>query len=83
MEKIELAEDALKKLGLVNCRVRDHDPIARIEVQPSDMLVLLDPETREHLVSRIKKIGYLYVTLDLTGFVSGSLNSTIKYSSST
>ena len=83
LEKIELAEDALKKLGLVNCRVRDHDPIARIEVQPSDMLVLLDPETREQLVSRIKKIGYLYVTLDLTGFVSGSLNSTIKYSSST
>ena len=83
LEKIELAEHVLKTLGLANCRVRDHDPIARIEVQPNDMLLLLDTDIRESLVSRIKKIGYLYVTLDLTGFVSGSLNSTIKKSNPT
>ena len=53
-------------------RVRHHDTIARLEVQPDDFELVV--ERHEEIVARLKELGYIYVTLDLQGFRSGSMN---------
>jgi uncharacterized protein len=52
--------------------VRHHDTIARLEVQPEDFALVV--EQREAIIARLKDLGYVYVTLDLQGFRSGSMN---------
>ena len=75
--RVEEAEDYMRyDLGLHQVRVRDHGSIARIEVLPEDLGRLLVPSVREATVQRFKDLGYTYVTLDLQGFRSGSLNET-------
>jgi uncharacterized protein len=75
LARIEHAEYVLKDLGFVQCRVRDHDTVARIEVPASD--IPRAAELRDTIVTKIKALGYAYVTLDLQGFRSGSMNETI------
>jgi len=75
LARVEQAEYVLKDLGFAQCRVRDHDTIARIEVPADD--VLKAAELRQMLVDKLKALGYAYVTLDLQGFRSGSMNETI------
>jgi pyridinium-3,5-biscarboxylic acid mononucleotide sulfurtransferase len=75
LNRIEQAEYVLKDLGFVQCRVRDHDTIARIEVPATD--ISKAAELRETLTEKLKDLGYAYVTLDLQGFRSGSMNETI------
>jgi uncharacterized protein len=73
--RVDEAEDMLRQeLDLRQLRVRDHWPIARIEVPRSDFHVVMDSEARERIVARLKALGYTYVTLDLVGFRSGSMN---------
>jgi uncharacterized protein len=72
LSQIEKAERVLKKLGFPQLRVRHHDEVARIEVPPREFPRLL--EQREKLVGELLALGYRYVTLDLQGFRSGSLN---------
>ena len=72
--RIEQAEAALHAAGFAACRVRHHDTVARIEVEPAEMPRLLDTSVREKLVAAIKSAGYRYVTLDLQGYRTGSLN---------
>ena len=72
------AEALVRALGPRNVRVRHHDAVARIEVEPHDMPRLLEPDVREELVRGMRELGYLYVSLDLAGFRSGSLNATIR-----
>ena len=79
--RIAQAEARLKELGLREFRVRHHDTIARLEVGPEDMALLVEPEVRERLVSDLRALGYLYVTLDLAGFRTGSLNAALKVKS--
>lgn len=76
--RIAKAEAWLKALGLRQVRVRHHETIARIEVEPEDMALLLQPEVREKLITDMRALGYLYVTLDLAGFHTGSLNAALK-----
>ena len=76
LHRIEQAEYVLKDLGFTQCRVRDHDQIARIEV-PADSIDRAT-ELRETIVAELKKLGYSYVTLDLQGFRSGSMNETLE-----
>ena len=71
---IERAEDLLRSLGLRELRVRHHEDLARVEVPPGELARLVEPETRQALVDGLKSLGYRYVTLDLEGFRSGSLN---------
>jgi uncharacterized protein len=66
----------LRRLGLRHLRVRHHDQVARIEVEPDDFGTIL--EQREHIVAGFKQAGYAYVTLDLAGFRSGSLNEVLR-----
>jgi len=75
LSRIEHAEYVLKDLGFIQCRVRDHDTVARIEVPAED--IPRAAELRQTLVEKIKALGYAYVTLDLQGFRSGSMNETI------
>src|SRR4051812_11409513 len=73
--RVEAAETYLKKLGLREFRVRLHEgELARIEVPPAELVRLADPAVREPLTAYLKNLGFRFVTLDLEGFRSGSLN---------
>jgi uncharacterized protein len=78
LSTIERAEQFLRNRGFRVFRVRHHESIARIEVLPEDMPRLLTEPLHSELVERFKSFGYTYVTLDLAGFRSGSMNETIK-----
>ena len=81
LTRIARAEAYLKGLGLREFRVRHHDSVARIEAEPEEMGRLLEPGVRERLVDEMRALGYLYVTLDLAGFRTGSLNAALKVKS--
>lgn len=73
------AESYLRARGFGQLRVRHHGPIARVEVTPQDIARLVStPGLREEVVRELKQIGYTYVTLDLQGFRSGSLNEVLE-----
>ena len=72
LERIGSAEDYLRKLKVTQVRVRDHDPIARIEVSSRDFKKVMLNRTR--ITKYFHKLGYLYITLDLEGYQTGSLN---------
>jgi uncharacterized protein len=72
LRKIEAAESLVERLGISQVRVRHHDTIARIEVSPDDFPNLLTH--RELIVEELQKLGYAYITLDLSGYRTGSLN---------
>ena len=74
LSKVGRAERLVKDLGFRQCRVRAHGEVARIEVEPADVARLADPDVRERVVEGLRALGYRYVTLDLQGFRSGSMN---------
>jgi uncharacterized protein len=74
LSQIEQAEDFLRTLGLVEFRVRHHDQVARIEVHPEDMGKITTEPNRSAIVEKLKSLGFKFVTVDLQGFRSGSLN---------
>jgi uncharacterized protein len=79
---IDLAEQHLRSLGLRELRVRYHKgDLARIEVPPASLAKLSEPEIRDALVVHLKALGFKYVTLDLEGFRSGSLNQVLPVES--
>ncbi len=71
---IEEAERFLRKEGFRQLRVRHHGDLARIELPESDLERGLQPALRQRIVARMREIGFLWVTLDLAGFRSGSMN---------
>ncbi len=71
---VEGAEELLRALGFTELRVRHHGELARIEVPLAEVARLAEPGVRERVVAGLKSLGYRYVTLDLEGFRSGSLN---------
>jgi uncharacterized protein len=79
--KIAEGEKLLRGLGIRQLRLRHHGEIARIEVDEKDMALLIDPDIRSKLLAEIKALGYLYVTLDLGGYRTGSLNAGILQTS--
>ncbi len=78
LKQIAQAEEFLRSLGLVQLRVRHHNEIARIEVPSEDISRLMDPGLRGRIVKRFKALGYTYITLDLAGYRTGSLNETLS-----
>ena len=76
--QVEKAEAALRELGFRQLRVRHHDRIARIEVPKADVARLVDEEISEQVIARMKEAGFTYVTIDLEGFRSGSMNEVLK-----
>ena len=71
---VEQAEDFLTKLGFTHIRVRSYGTLARIEVEPSQITLLAQTNTRNKVIARLTELGYNYVTLDLAGFRSGSMD---------
>ncbi len=78
LKQIEQAEDFLRTLGLVEFRVRHHDTIARIEVKPEDISKITSEKNRTAIVAKLKELGFTYITIDLQGFRSGSLNESLS-----
>lgn len=76
LSQVEQAEFALRQMEFKQLRVRHHDQVARIEVEPEDFEKAL--EQREAIVTALQRAGYTYVTLDLKGFRSGSMNDAIR-----
>jgi uncharacterized protein len=76
LRQIESAEAAIKALGFKQVRVRHHGDVARIEVEPSEIARLVSQ--REQVVEALRSAGYKFVSLDLEGYATGSLNRTWK-----
>ena len=75
LRRIQAAEGYLHdRLGVRALRVRDHFPVARIELPPGDWPALLAEDARPALLAEFRRLGYRYVALDLAGLQSGSLN---------
>ncbi len=77
LEMVNEAEDFLFGLGFKQVRVRHYQNLARIEILQEEMGRLMEGSLREKVVSHLKGIGYKYVTLDLQGFRSGSMNEVL------
>jgi uncharacterized protein len=75
LSQVEQAELALKHMGFGQLRVRHHEQIARIEVEPVDFEEVL--AHRQEIVDKLESLGYTYITLDLAGFRSGSMNEVL------
>ncbi len=71
------AEEYLQGLGFKQLRIRQHNNIARIEVAPEEMGRFYDRELCNQVVNKLKAIGYTYVTLDLQGYRTGSMNEVL------
>jgi uncharacterized protein len=74
LNTVENGESFLRSLGFVQIRVRHHDQIVRIELAPAEMKKLWDENLLESIVSHFKSLGFKFVTLDLEGYRTGSLN---------
>ncbi|MFH1448848.1 MAG: ATP-dependent sacrificial sulfur transferase LarE [bacterium] len=72
LKMVEKAEEYLRRLGIWQVRVRHYENLCRIEVERQDLPILLAKQGR--IVDKFKKLGYIYVTLDLAGYRSGSMN---------
>jgi len=77
LKQIDRAETFLRTLGLVEFRVRHHDAIARIEVNPKDIEKIMTEPFRSQIVEKLKSLGFKYVTIDLQSFRSGAMNETL------
>lgn len=77
LEQVARGEAFLRQLGFRQVRVRHHDRIARLEVEPEEVARLADPEVRDRVVEFIRSLGFLYVTVDLAGYRTGSLNEVL------
>jgi uncharacterized protein len=74
LKQVEEAEDFLRALGFIEFRVRHHDNVARIEVNPQDIEKVAKEPNRSKIIEKLKSLGFKYITIDLQGFRSGSLN---------
>lgn len=77
LEKVAAAEESLRNLGLRQLRVRHHGDTARIEVPTADIPQLANEGIRRRVVACFKELGYTYVTLDLEGYRTGSMNEAL------
>ena len=74
---VERAEDLLREQGFRQFRVRIHGTNARIELLPEDIPRMLDENLRKEIVDKLKRYGFTYITLDLEGYRTGSMNEVL------
>lgn len=74
LKQVAQAEKFLKGLGFNQVRVRHHGQIARVEIEPQEFSKIVEKATKEKIINAFKKFGFIYITLDLAGFRSGSMN---------
>jgi uncharacterized protein len=75
---VDKAEQLLLDMGFHQLRVRIHGTIARIEVMPDEFPKLIKEENRNKIVDEFIKYGFTYVSMDLKGYRTGSMNETLK-----
>jgi uncharacterized protein len=75
LEQVERAEESLRQLGFRELRVRHHGDLARVEIARAELPRALSMEMLDAITAALKQAGYQYVTLDCTGFRSGSMNA--------
>jgi uncharacterized protein len=78
LKRIEVAEEFLRGLGFHEVRVRDHDTVARVEVNEKEINLFLTPENRRLVSEKLKFFGYRFVSLDLDGYNMGSMNRMLE-----
>jgi TIGR00268 family protein len=78
LQMIDKAEQLLLDLGIWQVRVRFHDNLARIETDEAGFVLLLNPSVRNHVYGEFRKLGFNYVSLDLKGYRTGSMNETLS-----
>jgi len=79
LQQIEALESTLQALGFAQVRVRHHEQVARIEVPKSDLARLVAPEIAQLVEQAGRKVGFRYVTVDLQGYRTGSLNEALPH----
>lgn len=77
LRQIELGERRLRDLGFKQVRLRHHGELARVEIEPSELPNALDPGVAKAITEAIKPLGFRYVSLDLEGYRTGSLNEVL------
>jgi uncharacterized protein len=77
LSKVDRGEEILREFGFREFRVRHHDTLVRLEIAPAEMERVLRKEVIEQLAARFRELGFKYVTLDLQGFRSGSMNEVL------
>jgi len=77
LSKVDRGEEILREFGFREFRVRHHDQLVRIEIAPAEMDRVLNKELIDELARRFRELGFKYVTLDLEGFRSGSMNEVL------
>lgn len=78
LKKIDCAEEFIRNLGINQIRVRLHNNLARIEVKDEDLVNLLKEDLRNKIVTRFRQLGFIYITIDLQGYRTGSMNEILK-----
>jgi uncharacterized protein len=74
---IDKVESGIRKLGFGQVRVRHHGTIARIEVEPANIVRMCAPSIRKKIVALARRAGFQYVSIDLEGYRTGSMNETL------
>jgi len=80
LRQVAAAEEALRELGFQQLRVRHHGPLARVEVAPAQLSRLTQQPVRKQVVAALQEVGFAYVTVDLAGYRSGSMDEVIAAS---
>lgn len=78
LKRVDTAEEFLIEMGFHEVRVRDHNGVARIEVEEGEIDFLLVPERRRLISERLRSFGYKFVSLDLEGYRTGSMNRVLE-----
>ncbi len=78
LKRIEKAEGLFHELGIEQVRVRHYNNMAKIEIREEDMLLLMEKDLRKKIISKLKQLEFIYVTLDLQGYRSGSMNEELN-----
>jgi pyridinium-3,5-biscarboxylic acid mononucleotide sulfurtransferase len=78
LRQVDAAEAFVRALGFRQFRVRHHERLARLEIARDEMARLWEDGRHEKIVARLRELGYIYVTVDLAGFQSGSANLLLK-----
>jgi uncharacterized protein len=78
LRQVETGEERLRGLGFRQVRLRHHGPLARVEVDPSELARALEPAMAARIVAELKPLGFRWVSLDLEGYRTGSLNEALR-----
>jgi uncharacterized protein len=81
LRQVDEGEERLRALGFRQVRLRHHGPLARVEVDPGELPRALDPEMAQRIAKEIKALGFRWVSLDLEGYRTGSLNEVLPVAS--